>query len=366
MGSADPVTGASYVWPSRYVHPMLGFLVAWLRIAGNAALMIVLAQVLVQYLSMVIPLPGKPAMLGIFALILIPNLLGVGLAGRLQVILMVLLVAVLATYALWGASSVRIANLRPFFSHGFGGAVLALPLLVNLFFGIESATELGEEVKGGDLVIPLGIALSIGSAVGLYFTIAFVTLGVLGGPEVAGSQAPLLTAAQHFMGPLAKPVIVAAATLSLAKSLNGAYLVFSRILLAMSRGGELPAALATLHPKWGTPHIALITVFVLCAAGLLLPSSLTFLFLAVSLPILFKYGSVCLSAIRMLTLRPDLYESARFKFSLRATRYWALAGVVCAGGVMLLGLGTDTRPYAALGAWAVVGLIWRAFGRRRA
>ena len=359
MGSAHPVTGASYVWPRLYVHPTLGFLVAWLRIAGNAALMIVLAQVLVQYLSMVVPLPVKPTMLVLFAMIFLPNLFGVGIAWRVQVILMLLLVLVLGIYAVWGAGSVRVAHLHPFLSHGLSGAVLAIPLLVNLFFGIESATELGEEVRGGGLVIPLGIALSIASAVGLYFIIAFVTLGVLGGPGVAASKAPLLSAAQLFMGTAAKPVIVAAATLSLAKSLNGAYLVFSRILLAMARGGELPTALARLHPRWGTPYVALLAVFAFCATGLLLPSSLTFLFLAVSLPILFKYGSVCLSAIRMLRLRPDLYQAARFKFSLRATRLWALAGMICAGVVMALGLGTDWRPYAALGLWALIGLGWR-------
>ncbi len=359
MGSAAPVTGASYAWPRLYVHPLLGFLVAWLRIAGNVAVMVVLAQVLVHYLSIIAPLPVKPTMLAIFALILLPNLFGVGMAARLQVMLMILLVVVLAGYAVWGAGSVRIERLHPFFSHGVGQAFAAVPLLVGLFFGIESATEIGDEVKGGGLIIPLGIALSIASAVGLYLVIAFVTLGVLGGPAVAASSAPLLTAAQQFMGPLAKPVIVAAATLSLAKSLNGSYLVFSRILLAMGRGGELPAAFARLHPRWGTPHVALIAVFVCCAAGLLLPSSLTFLFLAVNLPILFKYGSVCLSAIRLIDQSPDVYEKAAFKFSRGATRLWAGAGMVCAAAVMALGIGTDWRPYALLGVWAVLGLIYR-------
>jgi APA family basic amino acid/polyamine antiporter len=356
MGSAAPVTGASYAWPSLYVHPLLGFLVAWLRIAGNVAVMVVLAQVLVHYLSIIAPLPVKPTMLAIFALILLPNLFGVGIAARVQVILMVALVAVLLGYAVWGAGSVQTVRLQPFFSHGVGSAFAAVPLLVGLFFGIESATEIGEEVKGGGLVIPLGIALSIASAVVLYLVIAFVTLGVLGGPAVAASSAPLLTAAQHFMGPFAKPVIVAAATLSLAKSLNGSYLVFSRILLAMGRAGALPSLFARLHPKWGTPYVALITVFLACTAGLLLPSSLTFLFLAVNLPILFKYGSVCLSALRMLKLRPDLYAAAQFKFSLTTTRLWAYAGIACAGVVMLLGFGTDWRPYALLAVWAMIGL----------
>src|SRR5262245_18844852 len=35
MGSALPVTGASYEWPRRFIHPTVGFLIAWLRIAGS-------------------------------------------------------------------------------------------------------------------------------------------------------------------------------------------------------------------------------------------------------------------------------------------------------------------------------------------
>src|SRR3981081_3031927 len=31
MGTADPQSGASYVWPSRYIHPFAGFRICWRR-----------------------------------------------------------------------------------------------------------------------------------------------------------------------------------------------------------------------------------------------------------------------------------------------------------------------------------------------
>src|SRR5262245_60269689 len=62
MGSALPISGASYEWPRRFIHPTIGFLIAWLRIAGSIGALVVLAFVLVQYLSNAIALPVKATM----------------------------------------------------------------------------------------------------------------------------------------------------------------------------------------------------------------------------------------------------------------------------------------------------------------
>src|SRR5690606_24002308 len=129
------------------------------------------------------------------------------------------------------------------------------------FFGIEAATEAGAEVSNSRRNIPLGIGLSIGSATVLYLAVGFVALGLLGGPALAASEAPILDAARVFMGPLAVPVIALAAVLSIGKSLNAIFAMFSRSLFAMGEAGVLPAALGRIHPRWRTPHVALLAVF---------------------------------------------------------------------------------------------------------
>ena len=60
LGSALPISGASYEWPRRFLHPFVGFAIAWLRILSNVGAAVVLAQVLVSYLAMVVALPVKP------------------------------------------------------------------------------------------------------------------------------------------------------------------------------------------------------------------------------------------------------------------------------------------------------------------
>ena len=366
MGSALPTSGASYEWPRRFIHPAFGFLIAWLRIAGSVGALLVLAFVMVRYLAMLFAVPTKQTMLVAFALVFGANYLGVTLATRLQTILMATLVVLFLIFAVWGAPHIDARNLLPVLPHGWSGVLAAVPLLIGLFFGIEAATEVGEEVKNGRAIIPLGIAASIVCAVVLYLLVAFVALGVLGATALGTSETPLLDAAAVFMGPIATPLIVGAAVVAIGKSLNALFLIFSRNLFAMARAGALPAPLARVHTRFGTPHIALSVTFGACVLGLLLPMNLTSLFLAVNIPTLLKYASTCIAATRVIQHHPEIYAAASFKLQPRAMLVWAWAGALAALIVVVLGLQADWGPYAALAVWTVLGVIYYAWLRPRA
>jgi basic amino acid/polyamine antiporter, APA family len=360
LGSAVPVSGASFAWPARFLHPSLGFFIAWARIIANMGAMVVLSLVLVRYGSMLLPLPVKPTMFAVLALALLANLFGIHIAATVQKWLLSAMLVLFAVFIVWGGSTtVDIARLQPLFPNGVHGMFAAMPLLMGLFFGIEAATEAGAEVADSRRAIPLGIALSIGSATLLYLAVGFVALGVLGAPALGRSEAPILDAAKAFMGPVATPLIVLAAVLSIGKSLNAMFAMFSRSLYAMGAAGMLPTALSRVHPRWHTPHIALLAVFAIGCAGLLLPMELTFLFLAVNIPNLLKYASICISAARVVERHGDLYDAAAFKFSKPKMRAFAYAGAICALALALVGLEADWRPYALLGGWMLVGVAFR-------
>jgi len=363
MGSAMPISGASYEWPRRFIHPAVGFLIAWLRIAGSIGALLVLSLVLVRYLAMVFALPTKPTMFAAFTIVFIANYLGVAIAARLQTILMTALIVLFFVFAAWGAPAIDARNFEPLLPGGWSGVLAAVPLLVGLFFGIEAATEVGEEVRNGRSVIPLGVALSIVSAVALYLLVATVAIGVLGAADLAASEAPLLDAAARFMGPVAQPVIVTAAVVAIGKSLNALFLIFSRNLFAMGRAGALPEALARVHPRYGTPHVALSVAFAACALGLFLPMNLTSLFLAVNIPTLLKYAATSVSATRVVAHHRDLYDAAHFKLAPRLMSAWGWAGAVAAVLVVALGLQADWKPYAALAVWAVIGVLYYVMRR---
>ncbi|KQN39873.1 amino acid permease [Sphingomonas sp. Leaf407] len=366
LGSACPASGASFVWPARFLHPTWGFCIGWARIVANVGAIVVLALVLVRYASMLVPLPTKPTMLALLALALVANLFGMHIATRVQKVLLVGMLLLFAVFVAWGASrGVDVARLQPLFPHGITGMIAATPLLMGLFFGIEAATEAGAEVADSRRTIPLGIALSIGSATLLYLAVGFVALGVLGGDALGASDAPILDAAKRFMGPWATPLVVLAAVLSIGKSLNALFAMFSRSLYAMGVSGMLPSALGRVHPRWQTPHVALVTVFALGCVGLLLPMELTFLFLAVNIPNLLKYGSICVAAARVAERHPDIYDAAAFKPGRRRLRIAGYGGAASAFLLIFAGLETDWRPYALLLVWMVCGLVFLKIRSRR-
>lgn len=366
MASAVPRTAASFEWQRQFTHPLLAFAIVWLRILSNAVVMIVLARVLVNYLGKVVELPDKPVMLAFFVAVFALNYLGVAIAARAQTILMLLLLAVFAVFVAAGAPQLKPALVVEAFGGGWAPVVAALPLMIQLFLGIETTTEVGEEVKDPKRVVPLGLALAIVLTVVVYVSIAFTALSLVGADGLAKSDAPLLTAAEAAIGPFATPLIVTAAALALSKSMNAVFLVFSRFLYAMGKAGVLPAPLARIHPRFGTPHIATMVAFAACCAGLFLPSSLLFLLLAVNVPTMMKYLGSCLAAYVVADRHPEVHAEARLRFSRGTVRVLAVLGMIAAVIIAALGFGTDWKPYALLAGWLAVGLGYYALRPKQA
>ncbi len=365
LASTAPLTAASYEWQRRFTSPTLAFVIVWMRVLSNAVVMIVLARVLTNYLGMVVSLPTKPAMLAMFVVIFGLNYVGVAVAARAQTIMMILLLVVLTVFVFAAGPSLKPHLFVEAFHGGWLPIVAALPLMIQLFLGIETATEVGEEVADAKRVVPLGMAGALGLTVVVYLAVTFAALSLVGPKALAESSTPLLDAAKAAMGPMATPLIVTAAALALTKSMNAVFLVYARFLFAMGRSGTLPAALGRIHPRFGTPHIATIVAFAASAAGLLLPSSLLFLLLAISVPTMLKYMGTCMAAFSVATRHPDVHAAARLKFSRPLVMTLSALGVVAAIIIAALGLTTDVRPYGLLLGWLVLGLGYYAWTRAR-
>lgn len=366
MGSAVPRTGSSYDWPAQFVHPYIGFIVSWLRILGNAASLQLMAVVFVSYLLKVVHVPALPVMLLFLFTFYVLNLIGVGAAGRFASVLVILKIVVLGTFILMGAFYVKAANFHPLIPHGPWSILAVLPLLVGLYTGIESAAEAGEEIRDSRKVIGGALAVAAFVGMGIYFGTSIVSIGVLGSSGVAASKAPLLEAGTHFLGSWMSPLVLLTALASIAAAVNATFLIFARFLFAMGRDGTLPAALAKIHPRWGTPFIATTVAFVLGVLALALPERLAALFLAANIPTMLKYLSNCLAAVRLVKHYPELHAQATLRVSRRSIEGWGYFGVVCAVIIALAGLGADWRPYAILAAWGFLGTVyWAVYARHR-
>lgn len=366
LGSALPVSGASYEWPRRFIHPFVGFAIAWLRILSNVGAAVVLATVLVNYLAMVVAVPTRLTMAAAITLVFTLNYLGVAVAARAQLVLMLTLLALLTAFVFLGAPSIDPKLIGSPFASGTLTTLAAVPLMITLFLGIESAVEIGEEVRDAPRNIPLGISLAITLTAVVYLGVAVTALGLVGPKGLAESSVPLLDAARIPFGRFAVPLIVGAATVSILKTMNATALVFTRSLFAMARTDVLPAALSAIHPRFGTPHRAILFGYVCAMLGLLLPSSLVFLLLAVNIPTMLKYLACSLCVPRVIGHHPEIREHARSAFSPKVMSVIGYAAAFCAVAIILMGLAADVRPYLLVGAWFIVGVAYWLIRRRGA
>lgn len=358
LASALPKSGASYEWPREFIHPLAGFLVAWLRILSNVGAMTVLTVVLVDYLNMVFALPKKPAIAVILTAVFALNYVGVNVAARAQTVLMLVLLGVLALFVGAGLPQTSAATVGPLLATGWGAVLACVSLMISLFLGIESAVEIGEEVRDPRRTVPRGIAMAIVLTAFVYLAVAFTAIGLLGPAQLAASTAPLLDAARVPLGDWALPLIVGAATVSILKSINAIAISFSRALFAMGRNGALPEAVGRVHPRFGTPHLAVLLAYACGMAGMLLPSSLVFLLLAVNVPTMIKYMACSYCAVRIVDRHPDVAAGAALAWNRARVRMIGWAGVVLALVVGLLGIEADVRPYLLVLGWTVVGLAY--------
>ncbi|HLU91368.1 MAG TPA: APC family permease [Pedomonas sp.] len=364
LGSAVPVSGASYEWPRRFLHPFVGFLISWLRILSNVGALTVLALILVSYVGMVVALPLKPTMAVLLTVIFALNYIGVSVAAKVQNLLMVLLLAVFGVFVAGGLPQVDATVLTQALDAQPLAVLAAVPLMISLFLGIEAAVEIGEEVRQPRRNIPLGIALAIGLTALVYGLVSITALGALGVEGLSASAAPLLEAAQVVLGSWAMPVIVAAAAVAILTSMNSIALTFSRSLLAMGRAGAFPKALGKIHPRFATPHRAVLAGYALAMMGLLLPSSLIFLLLAVNIPTMMKYVACSLSAVRVAKAHPEVHARSSLGLSRRTAVLTGYLAAGCGLAIIAAGFQADWRPYALVAGWAVAGVVFWGLRRR--
>jgi len=111
------------------------------------------------------------------------------------------------------------------------------------------------EIRDPQRDIPMALLTGIALIAVIYILVQVVCIGTL--PELASSQRPLADAASRFLGAGAS-IISAGIVLSIAANLHITLLSASRIPFAMGERGEMPRFLGRTHPRFRTPHLAIL------------------------------------------------------------------------------------------------------------
>jgi ethanolamine permease len=158
------------------------------------------------------------------------------------------------------------------FPFGWQGVLATLPFAVWLFLAIEQVPLAAEESVDPKRDLPRGILLGFATLLLSAFMIVLLNPSVMGiGSFALGSSLePLLDGFRAIYGDAGATVLGLVALTGLIASFHTILYAQGRQVYSLSRAGYFPSALSVTHPKYKTPHVAMIAGALLGLAVMLI------------------------------------------------------------------------------------------------
>jgi amino acid transporter len=333
LASAMPRAGGTYVYASRGLHPYLGFVASFSQWFALCVAIGVVSYVLVPFLRDIAVTAGwqegaaalergpvrLSISLGVLWAAVAVNLRGITLYERLIVPLMFLTfvlggVVIVAGFAFDhadfaqalaaregqpppGAARVELTS---------GTMLMASALLFASFIGFDSIAQAGGEARNPGRNLPLAIAIAIGSVAAFYMLFTAAVYHAVPWQYIAiEAQRRDLTAPGllgYVLPPFWTVVIVSAAAIALIKDLPPMLLSVSRLMFAWAEDGIFPQAVAAVHPRFRTPHVAILASATMATLGIIGSHVAGDFFLGVDILVTAMLVNFLLMAITVLTL----------------------------------------------------------------
>lgn len=257
LGSAIQTTSSAYSYMSMFFHPILGFASAWVGILTGAAILALLAEGFAEYFCVFFPsLNPRIVSYGVLVLFYLLHLIGIKSAELVQSLMVVFMVGVLAIFVVGGIPATKPELAQPLFPHGWTPLLGAASSLFFAYLGFNTITDIGEEVDNPGKTIPLSIIISAIIVGFLYIGTSYVLPRIIPWEELATTKASLAEAATLFLPSWGRGMILWAAVLAVATTINSSIMMNSRAWYAMARDNWLPKNLTNTLAN-GAPYVAL-------------------------------------------------------------------------------------------------------------
>jgi APA family basic amino acid/polyamine antiporter len=257
--------------------------------------------------------------------------------------------------------------------------LLAIPIGMVAYTGIETISNLAEEAKDEATTIPAAISRVRLAVFAIYFTLPAVALSalpvrfnektgsyqtLLGLPQDQGGFAgdpvlgvvkamnlgPLQGAGELYVGLLAATILFIAT--------NAGLIGVSRLVYSMGIHRQLPDQLRRLHPRYGTPWIGIV-IFGAIAMVTLLPGKADFLGKMYAFGAMLSFTIAHISVIRLRSKAPDVQRPYRGPGNLRLRgRDVPLFAVFGGSGTAISFLVVTVLNTTV----AIAGVVWLALG----
>jgi APA family basic amino acid/polyamine antiporter len=344
LGAALPEAGGPYVYIREAFGPLPAFLHGWmilLMIASGAIAAVALS--FGNYLERFVPIGAVGGPLGVATITIVAvttlNVLGVKpgtfAANVFTTSKLVALFALIAAGFLLvpaGPAPQLTSDLavpdRPV------GLAIAFVAVLFTIGGWQQTNMVAGEIRDPGRTLPRALIIGVAIVIVVYIGANVAYLRALGAEGLAASKAAAADTAQRLLGDMGARVITAAAMVSIFGFVNVALLTNARVLFALGSDGTLLGLASRVHPKYGSPHVALI---LLGAWSLVLlfatQGSLGALLSGVVFADWVFFGLAAAAVFRLRRTRPDLprpYRVAGYPWLPAAFVACAVVGVLAA------------------------------------
>ncbi len=353
-------TGGPYLYARAALPALPAFAVGWLMWFSQAMSVATLSALFVTYLAGFVPAleSGAPRYLtiGLLGVVLTGIVLvGIRQSARASNVLIVLKVGFVLAFAAAGIGFIQADRLA--IDTSLPTAVpFAQAMLIYLFAysGFERGSVVAGEARDPQRDVPAALIGGVAAVTFAYAAVLLVCVGVLDSP--AANDRPLAEVGRQLFGDAGAIAVSAGALAVIVGTILVITISMPRMLLALSEQDQLPRWLGHVHPRWRTPHVAIVISSILGFGFAMASDLLTALTIATAAR-LTGYILCCVSLWRM-SRRPDA-PAPRFSLPYRGPI--ALFTAALFTGVLLLGA---TKELPALLAVLAAGLVLWAFSRK--
>ena len=266
LSSAFPKTGGVYVFLKETYSPVAGFLWGWAMFwVMHSGIIAAMATVFGRYAAFFVPLGDRgiravavSAILGISAL----NYVGVKRSSTVQTAFTIGKVLAVGLIVIVGFTVG--ARLPEHFQQGAAEAAIQpqnflLALIAGLFAfgGWHVVTYTAEETINPERTIPRALALGIVIVTACYVALNAVYFYILPLAHVEKSTRVAADAATMILGAPGGAAISGLVMFSVFGAMTGSILAAPRVYFAMARDGLLFRWVSETHPRFHTPHRAI-------------------------------------------------------------------------------------------------------------
>ncbi|HYU16171.1 MAG TPA: APC family permease [Candidatus Acidoferrum sp.] len=361
-GSKFDRAGGAYVYTREAFGDFIGFEVGWMtwvtRVTVAATLSAAFADAFGEWWAGAASGWGR-ALAVVLSLLFLTgiNIAGVKHGARAAVVLVVGKVLPLLVLIAIGIFAVDWSRIDLMARPPLAGLPKAALLLLFAYAGFENTAAPAGEYRNAQRDVPFALFVMIAAVTVIYSLAQLVALGLV--PDLAHSPRPLAAAARVLLGPFGASLLTVGGLLSILGTNNNTTLAGARYLYALADSGRIPRFFGSVHPRFRTPWIAILT-----QTAIALPLALTGSFVELAeLSVIARMAAYIGTAASVPFLRRKLPDTPR---TIRLPGGPAIPIATLAVCAFLLRSAKGSNLVAGAAALAVGAVIYHAAGRRRA